>query len=553
MNYVCISFMILQAWHVLTWSILCSVLVGPTSGPNPLTIVLNEIRLEQFLPYVEMSVNVDGSLFSKNLGGYGLFIVQYHLSNLRRNPNNPAVLELKSVVDLTNMVVPNDQELAVIDLSLQTGMTELLNNLKLKQENWVIHGFFSEALDIKDNNVVGIFLTYSNNKLFKERFLPGSKRFTEDHVVYINQHVIDYMIVQGKDFQGSMNPMIKLLPFIAKEFIKYDNIQSISRCSSFHHRPFDISSYKYSRKTPGEANDCSANTFALGHTVIDLEAETTTSTTTVPISDRVDDNDIDDAFMDFMVNDDTCPDDDDDGFDVEGDSYTEIQLKSAIQRKRKAGYTENDLDIEDGFDELTNYPYQSTWEDFIDSYLSTKLAKETFMKAKRWIELLINENRPFESKVRCKVCFHHGDEFGIVPRRRSSLMLEEGDMKSKISLNNRMIEDHAKLASHRLNMQELEKRKIDALNNINHLEQPHLVVTNRIMRCVYLEVIKGLSFRSHADLVDLQVVNGLAMGHLCRSEVIAKKITISISSYMHQNLIEFLKSESPPLRKVTCP
>ena len=93
-------------------------------------------------------------------------------------------------------------------------------------------------------------------------------------------------------------------------------------------------------------------------------------------------------------------------------------------------------------------------------------------------------------------------------------MLEEGDMKSKISLNNRMIEDHAKLASHRLNMQELEKRKIDALNNINHLEQPHLVVTNRIMRCVYLEVIKGLSFRSHADLVDLQVVNGLAMGHL---------------------------------------
>ena len=117
-----------------------------------------------------------------------------------------------------------------------------------------------------------------------------------------------------------------------------------------------------------------------------------------------------------------------------------------------------------------------------------------------------------------------------------------------------MIRNHAKLASHRFAVQELEKRKIDSLNNIHYHEQPHLIVTNRVMRSVYFEIIKGLSFRAHSDLIDLQIGNGLTMGHLCRSDKIAKKITISISSYMHEVLIDFLKREMPPLRRVqTCP
>ena len=201
----------MQAWKSLLLLVMMTTSFQLCNGPSNFQILLNEVKLEQFLPFIEVSMTVDQSSFPVNLGGYGLFIIQYHLRTLRRKVKSPAILQLKGVVDFSNTVIPNDQHLGVVDLSKVTSTTELPNNIKLSSQNWKIYGFIPEVLDIENNNFVGIFLTYSPKSLFNEGFLPGSKYFTEEHLAYINQHIVDYLIVQHNDFQESMQPLQNII------------------------------------------------------------------------------------------------------------------------------------------------------------------------------------------------------------------------------------------------------------------------------------------------------------------------------------------------------
>ena len=80
-------------------------------------------------------------------------------------------------------------------------------------------------------------------------------------------------------------------------------------------------------------------------------------------------------------------------------SYDELQVISAIERREKvSGIRPAEVDLDTV--ELTDHPYEDSWEDMIEKYLSQVLDKGSFSSNKQWIELLVDPDHPFNSRIR---------------------------------------------------------------------------------------------------------------------------------------------------------
>ena len=200
-----------------------------------------------------------------------------------------------------------------------------------------------------------------------------------------------------------------------------------------------------------------------------------------------------------------------------------------------------DLDAID----LTDYPYRDEYSQIIITYLSKKLDRDLFMDNKNWLELYIDHDNPSNSAPRCKICYHYAKEFFITPRRKVLLASEKGVLKPTKSENLAMINNHKNSKTHKAVLKALKQRKIDELTGTVLNEERHLKVTNSIIRTIHFEVMTGLSFNVHRQLVELQKRNGVRLGHLCNSRATAKKMTIFLSEEMHREFLAFMKREEP--------
>ena len=197
--------------------------------------------------------------------------------------------------------------------------------------------------------------------------------------------------------------------------------------------------------------------------------------------------------------------------------------------------------------ELTDYPYRDQYGEILDQYLSGKLDKNTFMPNKHWLELYVDPSNPAMSTLRCKYCYHYGPVFHIIPRFKGPLFKREGALQLTKAQNKQMIKEHLKSEAHEEIFKALKDRKIDELFDIKRPEPKHHKVTNNIYRTLYYEVMTGLSFKSHKSMVELQARNGAEMGNMCRSQMIAKRMTTHLSEEMHKELLAYLKEKKPYL------
>ena len=229
-------------------------------------------------------------------------------------------------------------------------------------------------------------------------------------------------------------------------------------------------------------------------------------------------------------------------------SFEDIQLKMAIERHMKASGQPIIGDIDLDTYELTDEPYQESWETVIDQFLPTKVDKNFFCKKRQWLELVVDLVKKYNSKLRCKVCFKYSGYFSINPRNPSKLSLEEGGMKGSKLENTQAIHRHESLVSHKETIKALKRKKTDELNNVKYTEDRHHQVTIRNFRNVYFGILTTMSFSSHTVLTELEELNGAPfLGSQCRSRWTAAKIAKSISKSMHAEVIESLKKDQNPL------
>ena len=235
-------------------------------------------------------------------------------------------------------------------------------------------------------------------------------------------------------------------------------------------------------------------------------------------------------------------------------SFDDVELNAAYERQEDAtGATNAASDIEDL--DLSDHKYDDEWEHIINTYLPRKIAYEVFEKARQWIELVVNTVKPYLSTIRCRLCFYHARAFSIVSSRTAALSKEEGKIKGTMTENNKMITRHITAVTHTEVIHALKQEKIDLLNGVTFEEPRHLHRTCANFRNVYFGMITNMSFRSHTILTQLQELNfgeeDIKLGNLCRSVEAARKIAISISSKMHDDLMEYLKNEEPYLSIIT--
>ena len=146
---------------------------------------------------------------------------------------------------------------------------------------------------------------------------------------------------------------------------------------------------------------------------------------------------------------------------------------------------------------------------------------------------------------RCKICYIYKKKYSITSQHPTKLGEQNGDIKPNRRDNNAMMKNHKNTVTHKAAVSERKKEYLDELNNIKHTEQRKNWVTNRVMRTVYYSVMNNIPFNNHKSLVALQESNEAKMGHRCKSRAIAKKMAISISDKMHQEVLTFMKEKQP--------
>ena len=254
-----------------------------------------------------------------------------------------------------------------------------------------------------------------------------------------------------------------------------------------------------------------------------------------------------------VLEDDNCPDlndqsninqDEDPDDEVTATSYDDFELKAALERSQKVtGQTVTEPNLEEY--DLSPHKFDNSWEAIIDTYLPKKLKTETFLKARQWIELVVDPIRKFLSSIRCRLCFYHLEEFSITSRHKTDLSRQQGVMRGSRSQNDRVIHDHPSKKTHQAVVHALKQKQIDELNDVKYKELRHHRITCHNFRNVYFGIMAGMSFNSHTLLTTLEEMNGIKLGHLCRSKQTAQKIASFISTTMHQELLDYLNIYQP--------
>ena len=166
------------------------------------------------------------------------------------------IVEIKGIIDLAGVIMSNVQELGTIGTTLFTGSMGLINQLDIPLRNWQIYGQASDLLKVKQDNVLGIFLTYAPQDEPVE-YRVRSKKLAEPELTYIKEHLIDYLVIRHRNGPVS-DPKLVLTTLFQLHNVEFitdadNDVSSLSYCGApVLSIPMDFHSYKHGVRSPGK-------------------------------------------------------------------------------------------------------------------------------------------------------------------------------------------------------------------------------------------------------------------------------------------------------------
>ena len=123
---------------------------------------------------------------------------------------------------------------------------------------------------------------------------------------------------------------------------------------------------------------------------------------------------------------------------------------------------------------------------------------------------MINEDHPEKSTYYCAICKQY-HEYETLPQQTPKLSNENGLLLDTFAANDREITRHVFKQTHSILVQKMMKDYNEA-NNLNaaitYHEDEKLIVTNRVLRSIYLCVQNGVSLINMQNFVQLQRTHG---------------------------------------------
>lgn len=204
---------------------------------------------------------------------------------------------------------------------------------------------------------------------------------------------------------------------------------------------------------------------------------------------------------------------------------------------------------------MHSFFFRERWIGLIDKYQKEKLSTKTVSNFKTWFEYLERKDKPEDARYRCRLCHKHFDEMGFPKNRKPAIAYEAGVLFESKKKNQEALSDHAKSKAHlnvisKLQESAAKKQRSSFLQDERTEEtknNKYLEVTARIIRTVYVINKLSLPFSDHTALVSLQKLNGINMGNHHFERTSCMRMTIDISSNMHETLINSLIDNQMPI------
>ena len=140
----------------------------------------------------------------------------------------------------------------------------------------------------------------------------------------------------------------------------------------------------------------------------------------------------------------------------------------------------------------------------------------------------INHEQPEKSTYFCSICRRY-HEYETLPQMIPRLSNENGILLSTFAQNEREISRHESKQTHQILLRKMMKDYQNAQEEsptITYQEDPKLIVTNRVLRTIYLCVENGVSLINMKDIVHLQRVHGEILYHILKATVIVDNILL---------------------------
>ena len=181
------------------------------------------------------------------------------------------------------------------------------------------------------------------------------------------------------------------------------------------------------------------------------------------------------------------------------------------------------------------------------------LAKPKFQY---WMVYYVNDNNPALTRYGCWMCEKY---YSMTEENkqyhRSDFAKPHGTEVSRIfRMNWAKILNHDRSLEHSTSVQFIieqhEQGYSDIFINAQRMQECRDKIhapTRALLRTVYCESKVNLAFASHGSFLKLQRLNGVELGQHYYHDKNAQKITAFFSQQMHENLLEHLRTENPPV------
>ena len=474
--------------------------------------------------------------------------------------------------------------------------------------------FLLKKNGLDDKDLLRLKLS-SYNELTKDSIARGVIVVQQEHEDIIKAHLIDMMIYARRSPFNSCTFFNRIAEFVgiqigAKIHRDWDDSSqdlSLSRCpiEEKDERAFLVAEYKLSRPTPHFPNDCCGEYFFLeDHLSEIMDSRGKSNLYATQRSINVPDVCVNSQHVQELTNVRTqdvlelhkslmsmsrkenkcsqlCSTKEIDVEKITLDKNIENNEQIIRGVKHKIKYFLNDnLEMEPSCKMIkidsstqTEMTFIRPWND-LSNFQSDILQKinthqsiyvsNTWITSemKVWLEYLFNKDQPQLSRYRCRFCHDHVSK-GLIPTFHTSLLAnKEGYFVKNRKQMRRVLSSHSESTVHKMVVKQITSKysedlddclkasKLVSSKKIDAVHEP----TVRMFRTVYAEVRMNIPFENHAELVNLQKLNGAGIGVKHYERRSATRIMESISKQMHRSLIKFITKHKHPLSLIldTC-
>uniref|UniRef100_A0A914PE97 DUF4371 domain-containing protein n=1 Tax=Panagrolaimus davidi TaxID=227884 RepID=A0A914PE97_9BILA len=379
-----------------------------------------------------------------------------------------------------------------------------------------------------DTNVLNELKYVDKNTLKNKIFL------NEQRVNYILNHAVDALVVVGDATTFNVNPFGRqLMEKLGKEVIMHDLRGELQSSVNFC-GPND---YRLSTPTPGTENNCDGD-------ILPLMAQSTT-TTAIPYDD-----------------------------DIQVITESSIQQQRPPKRRRlSASFTVNPM-TEKYTSYLPWYAKLLPWIDIKAILKRVNFASDNVIEKMKeyniWMEIVnVNNGKvvkstaefPTKVHIRCKFCYSYRvqhdqctadgthEDHKEHPKNKQCSSLNAFARLTEIGSTYNIaykVKEHDGSAPHKQAVTYFEE-KVDAAMKRHNMEKDTVDPTCNMFRLVYTETMANIPFIKHPEMVSLMKMNKVDVGSLHFSKYSSQKIQESIAKTLHNDLVNYLKSQSPPI------